>query len=89
MVCSVSVGLFRRLRARCFSWGLEGGMMWMIWGGEGYVGVVAAVMSGLVVWLVGPLAAPGIPRSLRSRPFRRTKGAYASELLGFGGLGCV
>ena len=29
----------------------------------------------MVVWLVRPLAAPGIPRSLRSRPFRRTKGA--------------
>ena len=27
-------------------------------------------------WLVGP-AAPGIPRSLRSRPFRFTKGAIA------------
>ena len=44
-----------------------------------------AVVGVVVVWLVGPLAAPGIPRSLRSRPFRPTKGAYASELLGFGG----
>ena len=30
-----------------------------------------------MVWVLvgGPLAAPGIPRSLRSRPFRPTKGA--------------
>ncbi len=32
------------------------------------------VVGGVVVWLVCP-AAPGIPRSLRSRPFRPTKGA--------------
>ena len=33
-----------------------------------------AVVEGVVVWLVGP-ATPGIPRSLRSRPFHRMKGA--------------
>ncbi len=35
-----------------------------------------------------PLAAPGIPRSLRSRPFRPTKGAVRVVVMGSnGGLG--
>ena len=37
--------------------------------------VVVAVMGWWLFGWWGPLAAPSIPRSLRSRPFRPTKGA--------------
>ena len=50
------------------------------------------VVDGLDGLVGGPVAAPGIPRSRRSagsRPFRRAKGAFAPEPLGFWRLGCV
>ena len=49
-------------------------------------------MGGLDGLVGGPVAAPGIPRSRRSagsRPFRRAKGAFVPEPLGFWRLGCV
>ncbi len=60
--------------------------MWMMWGGEGYVGVMLGLccVDGWVGGLVGrPLAAPAIPRSLRSRPFRPAKGASGFWLVRF------
>ena len=59
------------------------------WGGIGCWSLGGlAVMGLVVVWLVGPRSAPGIPRShrcARSRPFRAAKGAVRVVVMGWNG----